>query len=274
MTTYKSAERCLAKFDAWCVKGKLDPAAMLPVDVEDYFSDLLREYAVGTVKSHLIQVRAAYSYALRRGQVKVDATLDVFLPKQPDVEPETRSQDDLSRIYAAIVTRREEMAFLLAVYTGMRRFEIAKLAWDDIDFEHQQITTIGKFDKLRRIPMHPVLAECLALNYQARGDDRYLFTGLRGRMSPSGLGEYTIRPLHVRSGVTTSGDLHTYRRTVASMLEEAEVREATIEDLLGWSKSTVRGRHYTRVSPVKHHEAIRMLNYDFANDRACLAVAS
>ncbi len=77
---------------------------------------------------------------------------------------------------AAETTHRGGLAVLLGLYLGLRRFEIAKVRWDDIDGGWLKV--LGKGNKPARIPIHPDLGAVLG-RYPATGS--WLFPAPNGR---------------------------------------------------------------------------------------------
>src|SRR4051794_3439571 len=105
-STIKNNIHALRKFDTWLRENDLEPASVSRFHAEEYFAELLGEYAVSTVKRHLLIVRAAYGYAIRRGEIDTDPTGEVELPRLADVEPETYTNTQLRSIRAASLSER------------------------------------------------------------------------------------------------------------------------------------------------------------------------
>src|SRR5471032_420053 len=153
----------------------LDARELTLTDGELYFEDLLERSAIATVHRHLAVVRAAYRYALRHDLAERDPTIDVKLPRLPDIEPVTYTNGELRAIYAAIRSEREELIFFLLAYAGLRLCEVTNLTWDRIDLPNEQIRLTGKGGKLRLVPLHPILEQVLRDHHgSARGQERHL----------------------------------------------------------------------------------------------------
>jgi len=77
------------------------------------------------------------------------------------------ADEDISRCLAAFHGRWLERAVALAIYAGLRRSEIARLDWQDLDFEAKTIMVenkpegLTKSGKFRVVPMSEGLAELL-----------------------------------------------------------------------------------------------------------------
>ncbi|MGH2715307.1 MAG: tyrosine-type recombinase/integrase [Thermoleophilaceae bacterium] len=159
--TIKAATHALRATQRWLDGHKIAAAELSLLECEEYFDELLERGAVSTVRRHLAYVRAAYRYGVRHELVARDPTADVKLPWLPDIEPATYSNEELRAIHAAIRCEREEIAFFLFAFAGLRLGEVAGLGWEQVDFERWQIRLTGKGGKFRLVPLHPVLNEVL-----------------------------------------------------------------------------------------------------------------
>lgn len=205
-------------------------------------------------------MRAAYRYGVRHELVERDPTVDVKLPRLPDIEPATYSSEQLRMIHAAIRCEREELAFFLFAFAGLRLGEVAGLCWERVDFERWQIRLTGKGGKFRLVPLHPVLKEVLG-EHQARAKpgQEHLFVTINGnRLGAPTLGR-AVRALVDRAGVEVDSPSHAFRRTVATVMYEHGVRTRVIERIMGWSPRQMHERHYLRVADEPMHEAILSL---------------
>ncbi len=70
------------------------------------------------------------------------------------------TEDELSRLWAVADTRGRREWYLTAALAGLRRSELRKLTWADVDSELGTITIRdGKAKREDMIPMHPQLAD-------------------------------------------------------------------------------------------------------------------
>jgi site-specific recombinase XerD len=123
--TLKAVEHALRSAQRWLDAEGVAAGELTLLGCEDYFDLLLDRGAVSTVRRHLAYVRAAYRYAVRHGLAEFDPTADVKLPRLPDIEPATYSNDELRQIHAAIRSEREEVCFHLLAFAGLRLGETA-----------------------------------------------------------------------------------------------------------------------------------------------------
>lgn len=78
---------------------------------------------------------------------------------------------------------RDRIMLMLAAYAGLRRAEIARLRWSDLDHESGSIRVIGKGDHGRLVPMLPDLETVLAVE-RVRRSRGGLGTGWRTAVDP------------------------------------------------------------------------------------------
>jgi integrase len=227
------------KVEAWAVEEWLDGLALKR----------------STKESHLKRIRWAYSYAIRRGATHLNPTFDVKLPHEPDAEPRTVPNHELREMKARIACDRQWVMFHLLTFAGLRRAEAIQLTWDDVDLTTSTLTVLGKAGKLRKVPIHPALAEALS---SLRERDGKVIRSTRGSAAIGGdtwdvllrtfaLGEYTA---------------HDFRRTVASSLYHNGVEPDTIDKIMGWAPRAVRSRYYVKHASDALQRAILKLYAD------------
>lgn len=242
----------LNRFDAWCIENGIDPDHATPDDLETYFDEL--PFKDSTRRRHLVNVRAAYNYALRRGVVTMDPTIDVYIRPPAEKVPEVIPSDELKAMRDACPDARATLHFHLLAFTGMRRAELTTLPWDQVDLPNRTINVIGKGGKRRLIPIHPTLGEVLADN-SALARSPWVFPGQNGSIDKSTseriLKSYCEKYAH-----------HAFRRTVSSSLDANGVEEHVIEEIMGWAKRGIFARHYRFIAPERLHQAILRLYAD------------
>jgi integrase/recombinase XerD len=258
--TIKATAQALRVTQRWLDEHEIPPAELSLLRCEEYFDQLLERGAVSTVRRHLAYVRAACRYGVRHDLVERDPTADVRLPWLPDIEPATYTTGQLKAIHAAIRWDREEVAFFLLAFAGLRLGEAAALAWSQVDFDHGQIRLTGKGGKFRLVPLHPVLDDVLReQQHRARPRDQHVLVSINGqRLAAATLGR-TVRELVDRAGVEIDSPSHAFRRTIATVMYEHGVRTRVIERIMGWAPRRMHERHYLRVADQPMHQAILTL---------------
>src|SRR5262249_61864062 len=141
--TLKASAQALRTLQRWLDEHGVAASELSLFECERYFDQLLERGAVSTVRRHLAYVRAAYRYGLRHQLVGCDPTVDVRLPSLPDIEPATYSNQELRAILAATRSEREELAFFLLAFAGLRLGELAALSWEQVDLDRGQLRLTG-----------------------------------------------------------------------------------------------------------------------------------
>ncbi|MGD0167757.1 MAG: tyrosine-type recombinase/integrase [Gaiellaceae bacterium] len=263
-----SRNRCsLARLQVWLDELGVDPKDATEVVLEEYVSWLAATLAEMTANREVAHVKAAFRYAVRLGMLDKNPADDIEAPKVSETEPETYTNEELRRIRAVIRDNLEEIIFYALAYGGLRRHELVELTWNAVDFENQFMTVRGKGGKLRRIPIHPALADVLAAQRRrCPSSDSVLGHG----GSPRNVNA-RIATLVDRAGVEGGNrPAHKFRKTAATALFEEGVQTDIIDKILGWAPSSVRSRHYTRLPDRSLYQGVLRLYASDPIERAPL----
>jgi integrase len=118
------------------------------------------------------------------------------------------------------------------------------------------MTVRGKGGKLRRVPIHPVLAEVL-LQHRLRTGGQQTVLGRGGSLRNV---NQRIENLLKRAGVDGGNrPAHRFRKTVATVLFEEGVQTDVIDRIMGWAPQSIRSRYYTRIPEAAMVEAVLRL---------------
>jgi len=112
-----------------------------------------RNFPPGTVRTTLIALMAAFSWAVKQGLLDKNPAHGVERPPSPNAQVDFLSVEEVSRLLAeatrraqtengtaGLVSRSRQVAVMLAVYTGMRKGEIFGLRWQDINLDTGRLT--------------------------------------------------------------------------------------------------------------------------------------
>ena len=117
-----------------------------------------KPFAAATIKHQLVIIRRLYNLArkwdLYDGKNPIDS---VSMPKLDNQQTEFLTDEELTRLLDTLENWpfKDTVAFIkFALFTGMRRGELFKLQWDDVDFERGIITLRDpKSGKTENIPV-------------------------------------------------------------------------------------------------------------------------
>lgn len=169
--------------------------------------------------------------------------------------PFTRAQIDAMLESGAY--RKTRAMILLGYFQGFRVSQIGAVHGSDIDHLTNTIRTVGKGNKERRLPMHPVIAE-LATTMPA-ADWWFPARGTRtGHVRGSSVTDL-ITKAKIRAGITDPKlTPHSLRHAYGTDLVEAEVDIRVVQELM-MHESLATTQIYTGVSERRKRAAVDAL---------------
>ncbi len=164
-------------------------------------------------------------------------------------------------------------AVLLASCTGLRVSELLALKWQDIDFDAEEIRPVraivdqhlGELKTEasgRALPMDRALARVL-LNWRERcpynQDSDFLFGSPKRNGTqpywPDSLLRKVIRPAAIRAGIAKHIGWHSFRRTLATLLQSSGASIKATQDILRHASSRVTLDLYAQSIPTDRRDA-------------------
>jgi integrase len=213
--------------------GNKQPVDLTPLDLDRLRIGVAKTHQQQTVK-HIISllvriINHGARLGLCPGLTFKPPAVKVYNLKTEDLAP-----DQLSKLLAAIDQEWDIQAanfMRMALFTGMRRGELFKLRWEDVDFDRGFIHIRGpKGGKDQAIPLNEAAREVLQNHPQS--DSPYVFPGRGGRQRT----RYPKRVDAIREKAELPRDfrpLHGLRHTYASMLASSgQVDLYTLQKLL------------------------------------------
>ena len=133
--------------------GDKEPSELVPLDVDRIRVKLSKTKSAATVKNTLELLRRILNYAADR-QLCAIPGFKIKLPTINNLRTEDLSSEQMNKLLqilrAGVITNKDESetliepdardAMLLALSSGMRRMEIFRLEWKDVDFRRGFIT--------------------------------------------------------------------------------------------------------------------------------------
>ncbi len=108
-------------------------------DVTNYFNKMRETHSTSYIKSINNFLVVIFGYALKKKYLKSSPMQEVPTIRVPSSEVVVYSQNDLRRIFDRLSGTNLQLAFFIALNTGMRAGEVFGLTWDAIDFEKKLI---------------------------------------------------------------------------------------------------------------------------------------
>jgi len=163
--------------------GNKEPSELVPLDADRLRLRLLKTKAPGTVKNVMELLRRLINFGVNK-QLCQGPGFRIEMPKVNNIRTEDLTPKQLKKLLKVIEADPHEQAgdmMLMALYSGMRRGEMFRLEWRDIDFERGFIRlrdTKGGVDQT--IPLNDAARNVLD-NHPKRKGSPFVFPGRGGR---------------------------------------------------------------------------------------------
>jgi integrase len=232
--------------------GKKSLDAISPIDIERMKTELRKgvnkrgkPFAAATIKHQLVILRRLYNLArkwnLFDGKNPIES---VSMPKLNNQKTEFLTDEELTRLMDTLETWpiKDTVAFIkFALFTGLRRGELFKLAWDDVDFERGMLTLRNpKSGKTENIPVSMKALEVLK---SLEATSPFVFPGKDGKQRVEFNGPW--QRIRKAAGLPEGFRFHGLRHHFASTLVSNGVDLLVVARLLTHkdSKTTQRYAH-------------------------------
>jgi integrase len=164
--------------------GKMEPRNILPLDVKRLENQLSKTKAPQTVKHVLKLLRILCNFGQDNGLCP-GLSFKIKMPSVNNIKTETLSAEQLKKLIEAIDKDTHPQAgpmMLMALFTGMRRGELFRLKWSDVDFERSFINIRDpKGGADQTIPLNDVTKKLLS-NHPRDETSEYVFPGRSGNL--------------------------------------------------------------------------------------------
>jgi len=213
--------------------GDKEPRHLFPLDIDRLRLSLLKTKAPGTVRNVLELVRRIVNFGVKKNLCQGLGFI-VEMPRVNNLKTEDLTPQQLSRLLEVIDTDSNIQAadmMKMALFTGMRRGELFKLRWTDIDLDREFIhirDPKGWPDQM--IPLNKSARETLETH--PKSDSPFVFPGRGGRQRTDI--KKQVNKIKERAGIPRDfRALHGLRHVYASMLASSgKVDMYTLQKLL------------------------------------------
>ncbi|MEJ2090860.1 MAG: site-specific integrase [Syntrophobacterales bacterium] len=209
---------------------------------------------MGKYKHQLVILRRLYNLARKWGLYAGKSPLEsVSLPRLDNQKTEFLKEEEIIRLLNTLEKwpSRESAAFVkFALFSGLRRGEMLKLAWDDVDFDRGLIALRDpKGGKNTTIPVSPQALEVLR-SLEPRSS--FVFPGKNGGQRADFKGPW--QRIRKEAGLPENFRFHGLRHHFASALVSAGIDLPVIQQLLSHKDFRTTER-YAHLSPGALKEA-------------------
>jgi len=260
----------LSRLGGWAEKQDLDLLTLSRQDLREWLIDLGTEKLSENSKRRLISaVRGFYKFLMFDGHVTKNPAEDLVAPQKGVYLPRFLNQTEIEMLLRAPDTSTEtglrDRAILELMYaSGLRVSEAVDLKINDVDIDSGIVTTTGKGNKTRRVPVGASAVEWLKSYLSARRKiENMEIDNMFVTPSGSSLNRQTIHALIVEYAEKCGLDgvsPHTLRHSFATHLVQNNADIRSVQQMLGHADisttqiythitSTQLKRNYDRFHP-------------------------
>lgn len=192
----------------------------------------------------LSAVRSLFKFFIKYGLVDQDPTIKIKAPKIPKRLVKTTRSSEMNTLTllrpkdsGSFIEWRDYIILILLYFTGMRRSELLQLTWKDVDFSRNQLSVMGKGNKVRHIPFGVDLKSDL-IDYKGVVDLHFpsscylMLSKIGARLNPRTLYNVVNQFLSIHSKCEQKSP-HTLRHSFATHVLENGGELIAVKELLG-----------------------------------------
>lgn len=195
-------------------------------------------------KRKLSSVKAFYKFLHREGEILVNPSDNVIVPKHQNPLPEFLSSKETENLFEFVVFEesfsgaRDKLILNLFYATGIRLSELLNLKTIDVDFSLQHISVIGKRNKQRNIPLSNELLQEIKgyiniLEEEFNGSSKYLFPTNKGNAPYARFVQRTVAKYLGQVTSSEKTNPHKLRHTFATHMLNNGADLNAVKELLG-----------------------------------------
>ena len=237
--------------------GKKYLHEVTPLSIEQYKKSRINKVSPRTINIELSCLKAMFNRAISWGKAIENPVTEVKLLKENDRRLRYLDTEEMERLIENCPAHLKPIV-IMAVHTGMRKGEILKLGWEDVDLKRRIIYVVNtKTDEKREIPINSTLYRTLdELRKGRRGT--YVFAGHGGKPYTDIRRSFTAA---LKKCAIKNFRFHDLRHTFASQLVMRGVDLKTVQELLG-HRSIEMTMRYSHLSPGHKQAAVERLCED------------
>lgn len=280
-STYKDYERML-RCHLYPLLGKIPLKDVKERDADQLVVTLVKKgLSPKGIQNILALLKQLLNEAERRREISKNPLRHYRGPRVTEKEFSFWTEQDINKFLSSVKSHELYEFFVTALYTGMRKGEIAGLTWDCIGFASGLITVKGTLDKfgyrpttksgkIRHVPMNPFLRSVLQRMFSERkNDSRYVFVCKRGYPLDTNHLYRTFMKLQTRAKIKTKLRVHDLRHTFASQFMMKNLGSLfDLSRILGHADAKMTQR-YAHLSPQHLANITHNLKFGFEDDLSC-----
>ncbi|MBN1353805.1 MAG: site-specific integrase [Candidatus Omnitrophica bacterium] len=223
--------------------------------IERFKAEFIKTVKPATVNRRIAFLKAMLNRAIEWEKLKENPARKVKLFRENNKRTRFLEREEIKKLIDNADGYIKNI-LIIAINTGMRRGEILKLKWRDIDFKNSLIyLNDTKNSESRQVPINDAVKSAL-ISTEKNTESPYIFC------KPNGQPRFDIRKSFLqaqkKSGILNFR-FHDLRHTFASQLVMAGIDLNTVRELLG-HKSIQMTQRYSHLSPLHKQRAVSILD--------------
>ena len=249
-STSESYETVVGRFGAF-LKGDPFLRDITTSEVSEFMMEVRRigrkdgkRYSERSINMYVENLKAMFNAAIRWGYLKKSPAELLKKGRMERKAPRILSRDEIRRVLEAAPEYLKDIIYL-GYFEGMRKQEIFRLRWEDMDFEHRGIVISQTKNKRARIlPMHQEVFERFSIR-KAERIQKECVVQKDGRPIRDNV-KRALRSAFLEAGVEPAG-LHSLRHSFAVNALRAGIPIRTVQKWLDHEsvKTTMRYLAFT-----------------------------
>jgi len=245
--TINAYQRDITQFQEYLVHIDVEINNAKYKEIRLWVANLMHTNKPKTINRKISSLKSYYKFLLKKGVLKINPAINISNLKEAKQLPNFVSKKEIEIILSNFnkpkdyFEHRNQIIFEMLYNTGIRREELINIKEDDIDFNKQTITILGKGKKERIIPLHILFLQQIKLYLsvvnQFKGNNKRGFLFLdknKHKMKPKSV--YNIINKILDSCMSTDKKSpHVLRHTFATHLLNNGADLNSIKELLGHS---------------------------------------
>jgi integrase len=229
------------------------------LDVEAYLARRRDEgVSLSTRNRHLAAIKSAFRKIHEYGHTRTNPAAIVKTLKEPIKIKDVLDDAEFEALLAEL-PESDRRIIVCAAETGMRRSELERLKWEDIDLSASELrVAIAKNKEFRVVPLTARLA---ALMVEMKAENT---PHPKTPVFPTVTSNKLLKDAAKRAGIEKTVTLHTFRHQFATRALEAGVSSFHLQAIGGW-KSPVMLQRYGKIRNKALHEQMAKLNGKVSN---------
>lgn len=247
--------------------GDKEPSEIAPLDVDRLRINLGKQKSPQTVKHVLNLLNWIVNYGVKKGLCQ-GISFHIQKPTVDNQKTEDLNPEQLKKLITTLDKHHDRQAanfMKMALYTGMRRGELFRLQWQDVDFERGFIYIRGpKGGRDQKIPMNESARELLKKHPKTKHKSPYVFPGRSGKKRTDI--KKAVNKIKDDAGLPKDfRALHGLRHVYASMLASSgQVDMYTLQKLLT-HKNPIMTQRYAHLRDEALRNASNVAHDFFSN---------